>query len=64
MAGWIDNYYGATGILLAVALGLMRSLNGNENHLADVVPADYVINSAIAAAWNVATTKYVALFCF
>lgn len=53
MAGWIDNFYGSTGILVGAALGVMRTLHGNERNKADVVPADYVINSAIAAAWNV-----------
>lgn len=53
IAGWIDNFYGSTGILIGAALGVMRTLHGDERNRADVVPADYVINSAIVAAWNI-----------
>ncbi|KAJ8939201.1 hypothetical protein NQ318_019442 [Aromia moschata] len=58
VAGWIDNVYGATGILLGVALGLLRTLHGNSKNRADMVPADYVVNSCLAAIWDVATMKY------
>lgn len=45
------------GISVTAALGILRTLHGNERRLADLVPADYVVNAIIAAAWNVATTK-------
>lgn len=57
VAGWIDNFYGATGILYGAAMGLIRSLHADKNALADMVPADYVINSAIVAAWDIAKKK-------
>lgn len=57
VAGWIDNIYGATGVLLGVAVGLLRVLQGRSSNHADMVPADYVINSVLAAAWDVATIK-------
>lgn len=57
VSGWIDNVYGATGVLLGVALGLLRVLNGDPNNRADMVPADYVINSCLACTWDVATIK-------
>lgn len=55
--GWIDNLYGATGIFLGGAIGLIRSLNCNPDVVSDMVPADYFINCTIAAAWNVALKK-------
>ncbi|XP_066153695.1 fatty acyl-CoA reductase wat-like [Euwallacea fornicatus] len=57
VAGWINNVYGATGVLIGVAVGLLRSLYGNKNNKADMVPADYVINSCFASMWDVATMK-------
>lgn len=57
VAGWIDNLYGATGVLLGAATGLIRSLHCNERNMADMVPADHVINTSIAAAWDIATAK-------
>lgn len=55
--GWIDNLYGSTGVLLGAATGLIRSLHCVEHYKADMVPADHVINTSIAAAWDIATTR-------
>lgn len=57
VAGWIDNLYGATGVLLGAAVGLLRSLYGKKHNKAEMVPADYVVNSCLAATWDVATIK-------
>ncbi|CAG9770823.1 unnamed protein product [Ceutorhynchus assimilis] len=57
VAGWIDNVYGATGVLLGAAVGLLRTLYGNKKNNAEMVPADYVINSCLAAMWDVATIR-------
>ncbi|KAF2904474.1 hypothetical protein ILUMI_01714 [Ignelater luminosus] len=51
--GWIDNFYGATGVIAGAGLGIIRTLHCKPNNLADLVPADYVINAFIAAAWEV-----------
>ncbi|XP_057664834.1 fatty acyl-CoA reductase wat-like [Diorhabda carinulata] len=57
VAGWINNVYGATGVLIGVAIGLLRTLRGNPKNYADMVPADYVINGVLASAWDVACIK-------
>lgn len=57
VAGWIDNMYGATGVTVGVALGLIRTLHCKLDCLADLVPADYVINCTIASAWYAGTLK-------
>lgn len=57
VAGYIDNLYGATGVLMGAAIGLVRTLHCNPNNLADMVPADFVVNNAIAAAWDLGSGK-------
>ncbi|EFA08474.2 fatty acyl-CoA reductase wat [Tribolium castaneum] len=57
VAGWIDNLYGATGVLVGAALGVLRSLHGKIENGAEMVPADFVVNCAIASAWDIASAK-------
>lgn len=55
--GWVDNWNGPTGLVSAVGKGIFRTMMGNTQITADVVPVDVVINLMIAAAWRTATTK-------
>ncbi|XP_046742043.1 fatty acyl-CoA reductase wat-like [Diprion similis] len=55
--GWINNVYGATGIVLAVAVGLLHTLHCDPELVADMIPADYVVNTIIVAAWDIAKTR-------
>ncbi|KAJ0175830.1 hypothetical protein K1T71_008989 [Dendrolimus kikuchii] len=48
--GWIDNWYGATGLCVAFAKGLNRAICGHPDNILDMIPADYVSNSCIVAA--------------
>lgn len=57
VAGWIDNLQGATGIMMGAAVGLIRTMHCEMDFLADLVPADYVVNCVIAAAWDVGTKR-------
>lgn len=57
IAGWINNFYGPTGVVAGAGIGLLRSLHCDGNMLADLVPVDMVINCMIAAAWNVARSR-------
>ncbi|KAK9872040.1 hypothetical protein WA026_015290 [Henosepilachna vigintioctopunctata] len=57
VAGWIDNYYGATGVFIGAALGLLRSLHGDKKNLAEMIPADYVTNAGIAVLWEIASNR-------
>ncbi|XP_026740170.1 fatty acyl-CoA reductase wat-like, partial [Trichoplusia ni] len=54
VAGWIDNVYGPTGVVVGAAVGLLHVLNCNPKVLADLVPGDMVVNACIAAAWKTA----------
>ncbi|XP_013403407.1 fatty acyl-CoA reductase 1-like [Lingula anatina] len=49
--GWLDNFDGPTNLLTKVGKGILRSMMGNVNGKADVVPIDLVINLMIASAW-------------
>ncbi|CAH0560104.1 unnamed protein product [Brassicogethes aeneus] len=53
--GFIDNKYGAVSGYLAISLGFIRTLHVNNYDVKlDMVPADFVANSILAAAWNTA----------
>ncbi|XP_058798526.1 fatty acyl-CoA reductase wat-like [Phymastichus coffea] len=54
MPGWINNYYGATGVVVGAGIGLLRSLHCKADNIADIIPADYVINNIIVGAYDVA----------
>ncbi|XP_075988922.1 fatty acyl-CoA reductase wat-like [Anticarsia gemmatalis] len=54
VAGWIDNVYGPTGVVVGAAVGLLHVLNCNPKAVADLVPGDMVVNACIAAAWKTA----------
>ncbi|KAI5705817.1 hypothetical protein M8J75_002055 [Diaphorina citri] len=49
--GWIDNYYGPTGLISAGLAGIIRSIYCNPILAAHIVPADMVINALICSAW-------------
>uniref|UniRef100_T1HPR8 Fatty acyl-CoA reductase n=1 Tax=Rhodnius prolixus TaxID=13249 RepID=T1HPR8_RHOPR len=51
LEGWINNFYGATGVSLAASLGLMRVWYGDPAKIADIIPADKVVKAIIASMW-------------
>lgn len=55
--GWQDNWNGPTGIVSAVGKGVFRTMMGNTEIIADVIPVDIVINLMIVSAWQTATNK-------
>lgn len=57
VAGWIDNLYGATGILVGGCLGVIRSVRSFPENVAELVPADMVINCILATAWETHNIK-------
>lgn len=54
IVGWINNLYGPTGVAVGAALGVLRTLHCKKHAIADIIPADLVINNIIAAAWYTA----------
>lgn len=57
IAAWTNNLYGFTGVFLASSVGLLHSLLCKVECKADIIPADYVVNTLIASAWDVANIK-------
>ncbi|XP_033646092.1 fatty acyl-CoA reductase 1-like isoform X1 [Asterias rubens] len=52
LPGWIDNFNGPSGLFIATGIGMLRSMLGNIDGLADISPVDYVCNLLIAASWH------------
>ncbi|KAJ3651264.1 hypothetical protein Zmor_017314 [Zophobas morio] len=57
LRSWIDNLYGATGIVVGAGTGLLRTIHCDPNKSAELVPGDYVINNMIAASYQTAVDK-------
>ncbi|XP_020283180.1 fatty acyl-CoA reductase wat-like [Pseudomyrmex gracilis] len=55
--GWINNFYGAVGIVFGTAIGLLRTLHCNPDYTAEIVPGDYVISHIVAVCWDTAKKK-------
>uniref|UniRef100_A0A146M8R3 Fatty acyl-CoA reductase n=1 Tax=Lygus hesperus TaxID=30085 RepID=A0A146M8R3_LYGHE len=52
LIGWINNVYGAVGVSAGASVGLIRVWYADKNKIADIIPADYVVNTMIAIAWQ------------
>lgn len=57
IAGWTNNLYGATGVVVGSGLGLLHTLHCISENVADIIPADIVVSTIISCAWDVATRK-------
>ncbi|TGZ50002.1 Fatty acyl-CoA reductase [Temnothorax longispinosus] len=57
VAGWVDNYHGSTGLILAAGKCVFRTMLCHEDKVADLVPVDILINLMICAAWRIATQR-------
>ncbi|XP_076687279.1 fatty acyl-CoA reductase wat-like [Andrena cerasifolii] len=49
--GWTNNLYGTTGVIIGAGLGLLHTLHCIPENTAEMIPADYVVSTTIAAAW-------------
>ncbi|KAH6935064.1 hypothetical protein HPB50_003149 [Hyalomma asiaticum] len=57
LPGWVDNFNGPTGLIVAVATGVLKSVYTDPDMETDFVPVDVVVNCILASAWNVAVTR-------
>ncbi|XP_017891030.1 putative fatty acyl-CoA reductase CG5065 isoform X2 [Ceratina calcarata] len=55
LPGWVDNLNGPMGVLVGGGKGVIRSMHGNANYHAEVIPLDLAINALIAIAQKTAT---------
>ncbi|KAJ3641743.1 hypothetical protein Zmor_028222 [Zophobas morio] len=60
--GWINNYHGFVGVAAAGYVGGMQNLYGKKEKKVYLVPADFVSNCILAAAWETANSKSVKVF--
>ncbi|XP_017469363.1 PREDICTED: fatty acyl-CoA reductase 1-like [Rhagoletis zephyria] len=51
IAGWINNVYGITGSIFALAAGLSRLLPVHKDKHLDIICADFTVNAILAATW-------------
>ncbi|KAG4068331.1 hypothetical protein HA402_007851 [Bradysia odoriphaga] len=55
IAGWVDNFNGPVGLLLACGIGILRTTYGDPDIVSDFTPVDTSIKAMIVAAWKRAT---------
>jgi len=55
--GWIDNFNGPTALFAAIGKGILRTMIGNFNSTADIVPVDVPVNLMIVAGWYTGAKK-------
>ncbi|XP_064480331.1 fatty acyl-CoA reductase 1-like [Ornithodoros turicata] len=57
VVGWVDNYNGPTGLLVALGTGLLKSVYCDLSLVTDMIPVDVVSDSVLAAAWYTGTNR-------
>ncbi|KAG6454598.1 hypothetical protein O3G_MSEX008763 [Manduca sexta] len=57
MEGWIENFNGPVGILVACGKGIMRTLHTKPDLISDYIPVDLCVKNIIASAWARGTKK-------
>ncbi|GFT08982.1 putative fatty acyl-CoA reductase CG5065 [Trichonephila clavipes] len=55
--GWVDNFNGPTGLIVATSKGILRSMHCKSSNIADLIPVDVVINLVITVAWYTASHR-------
>lgn len=55
--GWIDNFNGPCGILVAYGKGIMRTLYCNDKMRPDYIPVDVTIKAMVVATWDTAIKR-------
>ncbi|CAM4477791.1 fatty acyl-CoA reductase 2 isoform X3 [Lepidochelys kempii] len=55
--GWIDNFNGPSGIIIAAGKGILQTVKVNNDAVADLIPVDVVINLILAAGWHTAVHR-------
>ncbi|XP_073831839.1 fatty acyl-CoA reductase wat-like [Musca autumnalis] len=53
-SGWIDNFNGPVGLLVACGLGVMRTNHANPDIKPDIVPVDIVAKALLVAGYKLA----------
>jgi alcohol-forming fatty acyl-CoA reductase len=51
-AGWVNDYNGLGGLLIAIGKGVLRSVYCNEEYHGDFIPVDIAIHGIMMCTWN------------
>ncbi|XP_055597969.1 putative fatty acyl-CoA reductase CG5065 [Uranotaenia lowii] len=57
LPGWVDNFNGHVGLLLAFTTGILRTVYFDPKGTIDIIPADMCIKTILIAAWLRATNS-------
>ncbi|KAB0802588.1 hypothetical protein PPYR_04774 [Photinus pyralis] len=57
VAGWLDNFNGPIGLLIASGKGILRTCCTNPDLKADYMPVDTCVRALLLAAWTKGTSK-------
>ncbi|XP_077284073.1 putative fatty acyl-CoA reductase CG5065 [Arctopsyche grandis] len=57
MPGWIENFNGPVGLLVACGKGIMRSMYSTNYVKTDFIPVDFAIKGMIVATWKYAAIE-------
>lgn len=52
--GWTNNATGINGLCLGIGVGFIKFLRVADDFIIDIISADYVVNSTLAAIWVMA----------
>ncbi|XP_077517052.1 fatty acyl-CoA reductase 1-like isoform X2 [Amblyomma americanum] len=55
--GWVDNFNGPAGFIIATGKGVLRTMYLRPNNSADIYPVDMVANMMLTATWHVYKEK-------
>ncbi|XP_037276118.2 fatty acyl-CoA reductase 1 isoform X1 [Rhipicephalus microplus] len=62
LSGWVDNFNGPAGFIIATGKGVLRTMYLRPNNSADIYPVDMVANMMITATWYMCKAKPVSPF--
>lgn len=57
VAGWVNDFNGLGGLLIAIGKGVLRTMQCNEKFHGDFIPVDVATGAAMIASWNYLTLK-------
>ncbi|XP_013843790.1 fatty acyl-CoA reductase 2 isoform X3 [Sus scrofa] len=55
--GWVDNLNGPSGLIIAAGKGFLRCVRATPMAVADLIPADTVVNLTLAVGWYTAVHR-------
>lgn len=53
--GWVDNFNGPIGMLVACGVGILRTNHGDPDVINDLIPVDVTVRSLLTAAYKLST---------